>query len=111
MKVEDYAINTRIGRAEPTGTYEITRRGTRRAVLKYVSRYETNAGTFLPEEWKEKALEAIKEAGELDLLENIKDHCREQCAWLKKEKDVEEYAVQCLCNRAYQYWDDFSTRK
>lgn len=47
-------------------------------------------------------------AGKTELLQRIKDHCREHCAWLKKEKDVEEYSIECLLSRAYEYWSDFT---
>lgn len=78
--VEDYRIIIRTGRAEPTGQYEVNRKGNRKPVLKYTKRYETRAGTFQPEEWKTKALEAIKENGELELLEKVKEYCRNHCA-------------------------------
>lgn len=48
--VEDYRIIIRTGRAEPTGQYEVNRKGNRKPVLKYTERYETRAGTFQPEE-------------------------------------------------------------
>lgn len=48
----------------PTGTYELTRRGNRRAVTRYAEIYETDAGIFSPEQWRNefsKAIEADKE--------------------------------------------------
>lgn len=105
--VEQYRIRIRLGRAEGTGQYEITRRGTRREITRFVERYETPAGTFLPEEWKKRAMAVIEAEGEIELLENIKEHCRTHCAWLHKEKETEEYAIDCLCSRAYRAWKDF----
>ena len=105
--IEDYRIRTRVGHAEGTGNYEVTRRGTRREIKKFVERYETPAGTFLPGEWMKKAMSAIEAEGETDLLEQIKEHCRERCGWLHEETEVEEYAISCLCSRAYRHWDDF----
>ena len=61
--VEDYRIILQCGRAEPTGKYEITRRGTRKAVLQYAVTYKTPIGDFKPEEWRKRALDAIAEAG------------------------------------------------
>ena len=61
--IEDYRIKSRVGRSEGTGVYEITKRGARREKSRFVERYETPAGTFLPEEWKKRAKAAI-EAGE-----------------------------------------------
>lgn len=107
--VEDYQIQIQTGRAEGTGRYEFTRRGTRKEITKFVDRYQTPAGIFLPEEWREKALEAIEKEGEKELLENIKERCREQCAWLHSEKEIEEHAIKCLCSRAYRYWEDFES--
>lgn len=69
--------------------------------------YRTKAGDFSPEEWRKTVLQAIEDAGETDLLEHIKEHCRENCAWLHKEKDIEEYSMECLVGRAYPHWKDF----
>lgn len=107
--IEDYRIRMRTGRAEGTGSYEITKRGTRREITKFVERYETAAGIFLPDEWMKKALGAIEAEGEMSLLKSIKEYCRNHCAWLHKEKEVEEYAIDCLCSRAYRHWDDFES--
>ena len=54
--IEDYQIKTRVGRSEGTGEYEITKRGTRREKSRFVERYETPAGTFLPGEWRKRAM-------------------------------------------------------
>ena len=105
--IEDYWIKSRVGRSEGTGTYEYTRLGTRREKSRYVERYVTQAGTFLPEEWKKRAKAAIEAEGELALLERVKDHCREHCAWLHTESDLEEYAIDCTCGRIYRHWKDF----
>lgn len=105
--IEDYRITSRVGRSEGTGEYEITRRGTRREKSRFVERYETQVGTFLPEEWKKRAKAAIEAEGELTLLERVKEHCREHCAWLHTESNLEEYAIECTCSRAYRHWKDF----
>ena len=74
--IEDYQIKSRVGRAEGTGTYEHTRLGTLREKTRFVERYVTQVGIFLPEEWKKRAKAAIMAEGELSLLEKVKDHCR-----------------------------------
>lgn len=105
--VEDYRIKFHTGRAEPTGQYTVNRRGNTKAITKYVERYVTPLGEFLPEIWREKAKEEIKVAGEMGLLEQVKEYCRTHCAWLKKETELEDYAISCLCNRSYRAWKDF----
>lgn len=109
--VEDYSIIIRTCRAEPTGNYKVNRNGKRKPVLESVVRYETRIGNFRPEEWKAKALEAIEEAGELNLLELVKERCRIHCVWLQKENALEEYAINCVCGRAYRYWTDFEYKE
>ena len=109
--VEDYRIIIRTCRAEPTGGYKVSRNGKSKPVLESVVRYETRAGTFRPEKWKANALEAIKEAGELELLELVKEYCRAHCAWLRKENALEEHAINCVCGRAYRYWTDFEYKE
>lgn len=104
--IEDYRIRMRTGRAEGTGNYEITKRGTRREITKFVERYETPAGVFLPDEWMKKALANIEAEGEMSILESVKEHCR-GLEWLHKETEIEEYAIECHCSRAYRAWDGF----
>ena len=104
--VEDYGIKVRNGKAEPTGEY-IERNGRKKPVLKDTERYQTAAGLFKPEEWKRKAMEAIKADGKLELLEKIKEHCRENLGWLRTEDEIEEYTIDCLCKGAYKYWKNF----
>ena len=105
--IEDYQIRIRTGAVEKTGERERTRKGTWRDKTRFVERYVTPAGTFLPEEWKKRAKAAIEAEGELALLERVKDHCREHCAWLHTESDLEEYAIECTCSRSYRCWEDF----
>lgn len=106
--IEDFTVRIRSGRAEPTGYYEITRRGTRKPVLRYRETYQTKAGNFTPEEWKKRVRQEIEAAGEIEMLEKIKEHCRLVCVWLKKESEIEMYAMECLCSRAYLHWEDFA---
>lgn len=69
--------------------------------------YKTKVGDFSPEEWRKTVRQAIEDIGEAELLEEIKKHCRENCAWLRKETDIEEYSMECLVDRAYLHWKDF----
>lgn len=105
--VEEYAILQRMGRAEPTGKYEYTRMHTRRAVTKFRLRYRTARGEFLPEDWRKVILNEVALDGKEHLLEQIKVHCRNNCAWLRTEDSIEEYALECMASHAYEYWKDF----
>ena len=51
--------------------------------------------------------EFIEIAGKAELLKTVKDYCREHCAWLKTENDIENHAIDCLLLKAYEYWKDF----
>lgn len=100
---EDYAIQIRTGRAYQKG---FDNRG--KKVWGYKETYKTNAGEFVPQEWREKIKEAIEQAGEMELLENLKNYCREHCAWLHKESEIEDYAMDVLASRAYLCWEGFN---
>ena len=112
--VEQYKIHHNIGRAVPTGAYEITRKGNRRAITKYSEVYKTDVGELSPEEWRVKLSEAIVNDKESDVLEVIIDHCREHCAWLHKEADIIDYAVEILASRAFlcgnECWKDVADK-
>ncbi|MCX4351730.1 MAG: hypothetical protein OSJ60_08835 [Lachnospiraceae bacterium] len=108
-RMEDYYIQTRIGHARPTGNYEITRIGTRRAVTKFVETYKTNAGEILPDEWKKIVKNCAEVSDSQALLNKIIEHCCTHCVWLKNENDREEYALDILAGRIYRNWKGFST--
>ena len=99
--VEQYKIHHRIGSAMPTGTYELTRKGNRRAVTRYAEIYETDAGMFSPEQWRNELSKAIEADKESDVLGIIADHCREHCAWLHREADILDYAMEILASRIF----------
>lgn len=66
-----------------------------------------SAGDLTIEEWRKRAEAIIHEYGLESLLDEIKDHCRKYCAWIRKEKDLELYAMQCLASKAYESWTEF----
>lgn len=110
MKVytmEDLKVKIRTGRAMPTGSYEITRIGTKRAVTKFHETFQTNAGEFALDKWYEIARSCVDGSGSYELLARIVEHCRSHCAWLKTDKDREEYALDILVGRVYRHWEDF----
>ena len=51
--------------------------------------------------------EFIEITGKVKLLKMVKDYCREHCAWLKTESDIENHAIDCLLSKAYEHWKDF----
>lgn len=112
--IEQYKIHHRIGRAMPTGAYEITRQGNRRAVTEYAEIYETDAGMLSPEQWRNELSKAIEADKESDVLEIIADHCRTHCAWLHKEADILDYAMEILASRVFlcgnEHWKDVTDK-
>lgn len=63
-------------------------------------------GMITLEEWRGRVRKAIEENDDDGLFEAIKTHCREHCAWLRKEADVENHALECLVNGAYEAWEE-----
>lgn len=107
-KMEQYHISTRLGRSEPTGGYEITRNGNRRAVTKFMVSYITEAGTIAPKKWLEIARMCVTETKSENLYQNIIRHISTHCVWLKTNAEKEEYALDILLGRIYRHWKDFS---
>lgn len=107
-RMEDLKINIRTGCAMPTGTYELTRIGTRREVTRYRETFQTKAGEFDPDQWCKIARSCIDGSDSGELFTRIVEHCRSNCVWLKTDKDREEYALEILVGRVYHYWKDFS---
>ena len=105
--VEDYAVRIRMGgsylaKTEPCGKRIHKTYG-------YKEFYRTDAGDFTLEEWKEKLAREIRGEGLENLLESVKLHCGKHCAWLKKESEIEEYAMDCLASGVYKRWEDFQS--
>lgn len=109
-KIEDLSF-VAYGTWVKTGDFIKNRNGRWVAKTKYQEFYKTSVGTFPSQEWRDKAMEAVEAAGEITLLEAVKDHCRKYCAWLHKESDIEEYALECMTHRSYLHWDDFQTKE
>ena len=107
-KMEQYHFSNRLGREEPTGKYETTRNGNRRAITKFMIRYRTEAGTIVPEKWLEIARMCVTETKSENLCQNIIRYISTHCAWLKTNVEKEEYALNILLGRVYRHWKDFS---
>lgn len=106
VRVEDYAPNLRTCMSFQKGI-EQGRSGRPKRVYGYEEVYKTNVGDLKKEDWISKTREIVEVAGETQLLEDIKVHCRENCAWLHKEPDIEEHALECLVRRSYKHWEGF----
>lgn len=78
-----------------------------RKITESAEYFDTELGRMEIGKWYAAVKEAAEADGLTDLLEAIKEHCRQHCAWLKKETDVEHYALECLVEGAYNYWPDF----
>ncbi len=73
----------------------------------FIEEYKTKIGNFSQEEWYELALKTVRETGEYELYLKIVEHCKKHCAWLHKEREISEYALSCMTDRAYKSWGDF----
>lgn len=73
--------------------------------------YRTDIGEFVPEKWLEATMQIIHTLQEVNLLEEIKDHVKDNCVWLKTDKDIEEYSASCMASGAYMHWDDFKDKR
>lgn len=96
---------------EETGEIYQTRSGNtkRKGVFKRI--YETGIGKFYPSDWMDMALQVIECIGENDLLDEIKKYAKENCVWLKTDKDIQEHSVRCLLSQAYMYWEKFGHKR
>ena len=83
------------------------RKGKVRWITESEQGFATAKGNLTKREWRQQAETIIKENSLEKLLEQIKDHCRRYCAWLKNESELELYAMECLASRAYESWTEF----
>ena len=66
--------------------------------------FETKAGMILEEDWIKLAEQAVIDNHDEKLLEAITEHVRNNCAWLRKEKEVRIHALECLASESYKAW-------
>lgn len=69
------------------------------------------AGTLELNVWCRLMEDAVEHEGKRELLGRITEHCRRHCAWLRQEKKLLEYALECLSSEAYKAWNDFGEEK
>ena len=108
MRTEDLAIQYQVGKSYPTGTYRTTRNGYTTMVYKQRMSFLTKCGKEMwPEDWRKEITAAIKAEEKEELLQKILAHVRTHCFWLKREQEIQDYAMDCLAGRAYLHWEDF----
>lgn len=85
------------------------RKGKVRRISETEQGFAIREGNITKAEWRRRAEKIIHENGLDGLLEEIKEHCRKYCAWLKRmpESELELYAMQCLASKAYEAWTEF----
>lgn len=91
-------------RAVPTGRYIITQNGRRKEVTEGKEYKQTSAGRFEKSEWIRHMEEAVFCEEKTWLLDLIVNHVRSHCAWLHKNQDIRNYALECLSSGAYHSW-------
>ena len=96
---------TDIFRSVPTNEWTQSRNGRRVRVTKGTVFVRTKNGEMPEEEWYGAVTEAVAAEGKTDLLERIKKHCL-HLAFLHGEKEVTNYALECLVSGAYNHWKD-----
>ena len=64
----------------------------------------TEAGRFTVGEWHRLLDEAVFCEEKTWLLDLIVNHVRSHCAWLHKNQDIRNYALECLSSGAYHSW-------
>lgn len=103
--VEDYEINTRMSRGYTWYEGEDHRKSKKHTVL--ITVYQTVSGNMDPEDWKRRLKSEIEKYGFDDRLKWIECHCKENCAWLYDDIQIEEYALECITSHAYLFWPEF----
>lgn len=105
--LEDLAVRYEIMITKGTKIEYDDRRGKIRYKSITEQGFSTKAGEMTKAAWRQQAEAIIHENGLEELLEAIKDHCRRHCAWLRKESELELFAMECLASRAYEAWTEF----
>ncbi len=91
-------------RIEDTGKFRTARNGKRIPITQGVLYVDTvGEGRMKLEDWYSEFEKAVDEEGKTDLLEKIIAECK-KLAWLRTEKDVRHYAMECMSDNAYKAW-------
>ena len=71
---------------------------------------ETKKGLIHEDKWTELAFQAVKENGDLSLLEAVEGYVKKHCLWLR-EGEIQQYALECVLRESYMSWNDFTKGK
>ena len=92
-------------RTVPNGKWHVSRNGRRVQETTGIEYVPTAVGKFEQTEWMRLAKEAVLREKGATLLKAVCDHCKKHCVWLRKEAEIEAYAVNCIVSGAYLHWD------
>lgn len=59
------------------------------------------------EKWYALMGTAVEREGKTEVLKQIEAVCGKNCAWLRTDKAVNRYALECLSSGAYLAWKEF----
>lgn len=105
-------ISVREFTSVPTGRFYRARNGKWKEETVGVEYITTaGAGRMPLNHWYMHVFEAIRLEGLTELYKQICDHVRAHCAWLHAEKEIGQYAAECLSSGAYLHWKDFGQEK
>ena len=91
-----------------TGRFYRTAKGQHKEELTEKEYIQTAAASVLElDEWCRLMKDAVEREGKRELLGRIMEHCRRHCAWLRQDKKLLEYALECLSSGVYIAWNDF----
>ena len=94
-------------RTVPTGRMIQTQNGRTKAETVSLEYVRIASGEMVElSDWFRRMKDAVVQEGKQGLLEKIKDHCK-KLAWLHTDQEIEQYSLECLSHKAYEYWPDF----
>lgn len=99
MKDRRYSINNRYFHSSTKKVN--TNDGKTIKVTKNYEDYSTPSGTFRKEVWIELVKEQVKANNEEDIYNRLVEYTR-ALPWLKKEKDIEQYALSLYSSRIFE---------
>lgn len=79
------------------------RNGQMKTKYRMMECFEIDRKKILIEDWMKLCEERVRENGDTELLEAIMEKARRQ-PWLKKERDIRLYALECLAYGTYRSW-------